>query len=185
MKSTWRNLVTLSIENPLKTWLKARKWFQFPNVVVRACKLMNAASFSGMGSILAIVSRDLQYKTKYESFRHEVDPYINVTLFRRWTFEVLFTKYERDEFGYKRNGRICYWETMLTFLYDDLCKYDMRKSIMANSWESASRIDSTRRIYTPVHLICLNKRGRELFMTECNLYRETMMPEPYEYVTKV
>lgn len=151
----WGKKIGWSIENPLKTWWKARKYFRRPNIefhwfshVMGNCPY---ASLNAVSPIIDVLSRDVMWKWKWNSVRHERDPYIWVCFFKRFGFSINFKIYYNDEYGELRDGGMYYWEYLLDYLYNrhDLTKYDI--------WGSLKEGYEAYTVDTP--LLSLNKKG--------------------------
>lgn len=172
----YKNLIAFSIENPLKTWWKARKYFKFPSISIRISLdkyHFPYASKYWQGKIIDINIHDVCWKDKWSSPRHERNPLIYICLFGKLSLWVVFYKSWINEFGEKENYSMHYWEYMLDYLY-------YSKSLKLGSiWTTDSKIAKTRvygnaedgsedkvkpfQIYIPEQLISLNKRGLKEF----------------------
>ena len=135
----YKNLIALSIENPFKTWWKAKKYFKFPDVAIKLgwdpYRHPYASSY-WRGKILDINIYDLYWKDKYNSPRHERDPLIYFCLFSRISLWIIFGKCYYDEFGEKQNGSMEYWEYILKYLY-----YSKNKNLRCYScWTTDSKL---------------------------------------------
>lgn len=108
--------------NPLYIWWKCRKSFNFPYIHLYCGKI---TWFFGMpinkykyNKIFDFRMSALGWKWKYEYVRHEWNPYIVFTFFRKyqimWTFSYVVKK---DEESYTKN--IATWEAMLDILYNN------------------------------------------------------------------
>lgn len=79
----------------------------------------------------------LGYKTKYNEFRHEWDPYIAVTFFRKWqllwTFNYV-TKDDKD--SWVRN--LATWEAMMDILWN---KKSLPYVVGYHTWGNSGKID--------------------------------------------
>jgi hypothetical protein len=109
------------IYNPFKTWWKARKYFKRPKIsfhffwkLSQNCPI---AYTKNVGKILDIYIDDVLWKDKYNSPRHERDPFIWVCFFKQFGFSINFDIYYRNEFGERVVGNMYYWEYMLDYLY--------------------------------------------------------------------
>ena len=176
-KDKWyKNLVAFYIENPLKTWWRARKYFQFPDINIftttdKYC--FPYASKYWQGKILDINIHDVYWKDKWNSPRHERDPLIYICLFNRLALWIVFTKKFINEFGEKEDYSMHYWEYILDYLY-------YSKSFKLSSvWTTDSKIAKIRKygnaedgsedkvspmqLYIPTQLISLNKKGLKKF----------------------
>lgn len=170
--------VSIFIENPLKTWWKARKYFKRPKCKINFfvdpiynCPYM---SLNNISKILDIEVCDIMWKDKYNSPRHERNPYIWVCFFKKFGFSLNWYIYYRDEFGMKQEGDMYYWEYLLDYLY-------YRKSLKSYSvWTSLSLLykeideyadeekeDTYKPITTviPIVSMSLNKEGIEKLKT--------------------
>lgn len=107
--------------NPYFPWWKARKHFKKPKwrLVIHG----KIGWFFGLpcrhdyyNRILDIHTSSLGWKDKYNSPRHEWDPYIAITLFRKWQLCWVFTYHRKGDInGSTRN--LATWEAMLDYLY--------------------------------------------------------------------
>lgn len=114
--------------NPFFPWYKARKKFKRPKAHFIYEKNV---WFYGMpinkelyNPILSIHLSSLGWKTKYEMFRHEWDPYIDICFFRKYHFMWVFNyaktienKAIDEDFNKSYTDNIYYWESMLEYLY--------------------------------------------------------------------
>lgn len=109
------------ISNPLGTWYKARKYFKLPTIKINVFTNLRDncpyASFNNVGKILNISCCDVSWKDKWNSPRHERNPYIWVCFFKRFGFSIHFRVYYIDELGNKTSGDMYYWEYLLDYLY--------------------------------------------------------------------
>lgn len=116
----YKNLIAVSIENPFKTWWKARKYFKIPKTTI---KFYNNkyhfpyASKHWQGKILDISVHDIYWKDKWGSPRHERSPLIYLCLFSRFSLWIYPTITYYNEFGEKENGDMYYWEYLLNYLF--------------------------------------------------------------------
>ena len=167
------------IENPLRTWNLAKKYFKRPKISfkihrVKKCYGYPYASYNWLSKILDINIHDVEWKDKYDSPRYEKSPLIYICLFRLVAISIQFHIYYFDEFGEKCNGDMEYWEYLLDYLY-------YSKSLKLNSWwVNQSKIftkidkignaeDGSEDIVKPInlvimtHLFSLNKKGLKEF----------------------
>lgn len=159
-KDRWfHNIIAFSIENPLKTWWKARKYFKFPNIKIYVTTnkyRFPYASSKYRGTILDINVHDVYWKDKYGSPRHERNPLIYVCLFSRLSLWIVFHKTFINEFGEKVDESTHYWEYMIDYLY-------YSKSLdLSSYWTTDSKIVPMK-IYIADQLISLNKKGLKEF----------------------
>lgn len=165
-----------SIENPFKTWWKARKYFKFPNIAIHFSNNKNSfpyASKSWQGKLLDINIHDLFWKDKYNSPRHERNPLIYICLFGKWSLWITFHKTFIDEFGDKTDESLHYWEYLLDYLYYSkslkLSSYWVTNSKVAqtkkfgNAEDGSEDICKPMQLYIPDQLISLNKKGLKEF----------------------
>ena len=114
----WINntLFDIYIENPFKTWWKARKYFKRPKTIIKIGLFKENFRFN-INKILHISIHDLEWKDKWNSPRHEDNPLIFISLFKYfWIYIESHIKYY-DEFGEKKDGDSIYWEYLLNYLY--------------------------------------------------------------------
>lgn len=127
--------IDIMIENPFKTWWKARKYFKRPKL--RFSIFSDSwRSYKRGGRILEINCLDVMWKDKFNSPRHERGPHISVLLFRKLGIRVDFHIDYCDEFGEKRNGDMEYWEYLLEWLH-----YREKKTLKCYSaWAARSQL---------------------------------------------
>lgn len=123
----------ISLENPFKTWWKARRCFKIPGLSFR---WYVGGSVRGQGKILNLQVSDVQWKDKYDSPRHEYNPCINVNLFNIIGLYIEPKVIYIDEFGEKQDGSMEYWEYLLDWLY-----YKDKKTLKCYpTWVTQSRL---------------------------------------------
>lgn len=96
------------IENPFKTFNKIKKFFIKPKFNI----VYNCWYYSKYNpKILSLYITDVIWKDKYNTPRFEINPKLDIILFRRWHF--------RLEFGFDNGGcyDMTYWETALNWIY--------------------------------------------------------------------
>lgn len=106
--------------NPFYIWWKCRKWFNFPYIHFHHGSIIwtygMPISNKYYSKFIDFRMSSLGWKTKYDMVRHEWDPYIAITFFRKyqlvWTFNYV-TK--EDEDSWVRN--LATWEAMLDMYY--------------------------------------------------------------------
>jgi hypothetical protein len=166
-RSNRRNFIELWIENPLHTWWKARKYFKFPSIrfSVFSNPIYNCpyARTDYIGKLLDINFHDIQWKDKFDSPRHEMNPHIWVCFFHKFGFSINFVIEYLDELGNKQSGDTFYWEYLLDYLYYS------KNLLNIPSWSYQSKIyyqwdhDKHEAIKAegniPTALFSLNKRG--------------------------
>ena len=138
------NLIHLSLENPFRTWWKARKYFKMPKLNICIRKLgwyFPYARYDYIGRILDISTKDVRWKDKYDSPRYEGNPYIFICLFRTICLEVNFYIPRLAETGNIEDGSSYYWEYLLNYLY---YKYSLK---VTDVWEYNSKIYSYTKYY--------------------------------------
>lgn len=176
-KEKWYdNLISFSIENPFKTWWKARKYFKFPDVRVVLTDNIHAypyASSKWRGTLLDIDIHDVYWKDKYDSPRHERNPLIYICLFSKWSLWITFHKTFINEFGDKTDESIHYWEYMLDYLYyskslklNTFWTIDSKVAKIIDVGDSEDGSDDKIKpmiVYIPDQLISLNKKGLKQF----------------------
>lgn len=164
------------IENPFKTWWKARKYFKRPKLHCRFTR----ENFYRVGKILDIEICDIQWKDKWNTPRHEKSPIISIKLFRRFEFSIIFYIYYIDEFGDKKNGDMEYWEYLLNWLY-----YYKKETLHCYSgWRSDSKLYFKvaenlipYNIFIPTVAMSLNKKGREQLKHDLKIWKKQMKEE--------
>lgn len=156
--------INLFIENPFKSWWKARKYFKLPKISIHffSNPIYNCpyASFKWIGKILDIRSCDVQFKYKYDDIRYEYSPYIWVCFFKRFGFSINFNTYYKDEFGDTQLLDDFYWEYLLNYVYEN-------KSLIEafGYWYHDSKICKEHKVYFLIPIVpeSLNKCGLKEF----------------------
>lgn len=176
----WHNLIAWTIRNPFKTWWKARKYFKFPEI--RVCFTTSKYSFpyaSGYwrGKILDVCIKDVTWKDKWDSPRHEYNPVIFISLFSKFSLWIQFTMSYKNEFGEKEDGSMEYWEYILQYVYykQSLKTYSgwirnsslYKKVIEYGEDESEDKTEPYKFII-PCVAMSLNKRGIKELKKELN-----------------
>lgn len=175
-KKWYSNLFAISIENPFKTWWKARKYFKFPNIRIRFSTSKTFCPYASSywrGKILDILIHDLYWKDKYDSPRHERNPLIYICLFSRFSLWIIFYKKWIDEFGDEQNYSMEYWEYLLDYLYytkslklDSYWQLDSHIAtikVFGNAEDGSKDKRVPMKLYIPAHLFSLNKKGLKEF----------------------
>lgn len=162
----YSNLISFTINNPLKTWWKARKYFKFPHVSIGIyCNpyLHPYATIKWRGKILDINIQDVMWKDKYNTPRHERNPFIYVCLLGQLTLWIAFSMRYKDEFNEWQDCSDDYWEYMLDYLYYSHNLKDFSFGVMSS--KIYKKIDFSRDTVVPYNFIVpvvassLNKRG--------------------------
>ena len=163
-----------SIENPFKTWWKARKYFKFPNIAIHFSNNKHSFPYASkfwQGKLLDINIHDVYWKDKYNSPRHERNPLIFIYILGLsiWIYPKI---YKIGEFGNKEDGDIYYWEYLLNYLYytktlklTDIWTYNSKiakKCIQYGNTEEEDKWEYYK-LYIPTHLFSLNKKGLKEF----------------------
>ena len=180
--SKWINII---IENPFKTWWKAKKYFKIPKIsfkIHRVSKISGYpyASYKWIGKLLDIYIRDVRWKDKFNSPRHELNPIVWICLFRNIALWINFHIDYKDEFSEKQNGDMEYWEYILNWLYYKnkqtlrcystwignsklykTCKYGNAEDGSEDTWKALPYI-------VPCVSMSLNKQGIKELKRELN-----------------
>lgn len=172
-KKWYKNLIAFSIENPFKTWWKARKYFKFPNIKmgisVSPYSFPYASSY-WRGKILDICIHDVYWKEKERGrICHENNPLIYICLFSRINIGIIFTKTYKDEFNQETDGSWVYWEYLLKYLYNgkNLTCYSnwsgdsklYKYTIFGDTEDGSKDITKPFSAVIPCVAMSLNKRG--------------------------
>lgn len=131
------SLIHIHIDNPFATWWKARKYFKRPSLKFHFGLLKYSFPYAHrryIGKIIDISIQDVCWKDKYNSPRHERNPYLWICLFRLIRFEIGTYIPELTETGKYEDGSMYYWEYMLDYLY-----YSKTLEIQY-CWETSSKI---------------------------------------------
>lgn len=131
------SLINIHIDNPFATWWKARKYFKRPSLKFSFGLLKYSFPYAHrryIGKIIDVDIHDVGWKDKYNSPRHERNPYLWICLFRLIRFEIGTYIPELTETGRYRDGSMHYWEYMLDYLY-------YSKTLKINyCWETSSKV---------------------------------------------
>ena len=143
MKINWKNKIELLNDyyNPFYIWWRCKKWFNFPHIHFYHGHILGyygmPCSKDYYNKFIDFHIRALGWKTKYDSFRHEYDPYIAITFFRKWqllwTFNYVTTG---DKNSWVRN--LATWEAMLEMTYD---KKSLSYVVNNHKWGIKGEID--------------------------------------------
>lgn len=171
------DLVHININNPFKTWWKARKYFKRPSIKCHFGLLKYSFPYANrdyIGKIIDISIHDVMWKDKYNSPRHERNPYVWICLFRLFRFEISTRINALTETGKVEDRSTFYWEYLLDYLY-------YSKSLKINQcWEYTSKVYTRIKYYSnredgeedqivpykmviQTPLFSLNKRGLKEF----------------------
>lgn len=122
-----------SYHNPLYIWWKCRKLFKFPQIKFYIGKKFWFFGFpcrnDYLNKILDIRLASLGWKSKFNSPRHEWDPYFSIVLFRKWEFLIMFGYWGKDKDNVKD---LATWEAMLDYLYFNVPK---EKLVDYHTWK--------------------------------------------------
>ena len=120
--------------NPWYYWWKVRKVFKRPKAHFYYGKMTWFFGFpcrkDYLNSILDIRFSSLGWKTKYDSYRHEWDPYISIVFFRKWQLLWIFNWIDNnDDFSHTRS--MATWEAILDYLHDN---FSIEECIKRHIW---------------------------------------------------
>ena len=139
------DLVHININNPFKTWWKARKYFKKPSIKCHFGLLKYSFPYANrdyIGKIIDISIQDIMWKDKYNSPRHERNPYVWICLFRLFRFEISTRINALTETGKVEDRSTFYWEYLLDYLY-------YSKSLKINQcWEYSSKVYHYTKYYS-------------------------------------
>lgn len=170
--------IDISIENPFKTWWKARKYFKRPKLKFHIYWKDKGVTkyeenfhyYNWGGKILDINIHDVWWKDKYNSPRHEFDPIIYIGLFKLINFSITFHINFRNEFNEKEDGNLEYWEYLLDYLYysKNLLNYGgwHTNSKLYKYWKGKEKRSAY--FYIPTVAMSLNKQGIKQLKKELN-----------------
>lgn len=106
--------------NPWYHWWKTRKYFKKPNAHFYKGKVRWFFGFpikdKYLNPIIDIRFNALGWKSKYDSPRHEWDPYISIVFFRKWQLLWIFNWIDKED-KYSNTRSMATWEAMLDYLY--------------------------------------------------------------------
>lgn len=103
------NLFDIYWENPLKTYMKIKRFFLPLKPKIRC----NFQYYKNCAKILEFSSFDVLWKDKYDTPRHEISPRISISLFSCIHIMINFIA-DRDSMS-----DMVYWEAALYWLYYD------------------------------------------------------------------
>jgi len=121
------------IEDPLKTWRKAKKYFVKPKPYFNwFWNKQNNCPYANLNygaKILDIWCSDVRWKDKYNTPRYEGSPFIWVCFFNLFGFSInwhIIQKYKNIGYNPAYIRDMYYWEYLLDFLYyrKDINKVD-------------------------------------------------------------
>lgn len=139
------DLVHININNPFKTWWKARKYFKKPSIKCHFGLLKYSFPYANrdyIGKIIDISIQDVMWKDKYNSPRHERNPYVWICLFRLFRLEIGTRINALTETGKVEDRSTFYWEYLLDYLY-------YSKSLKINQcWEYTSKVYTRIKYYS-------------------------------------
>lgn len=121
-----------SYSNPLRTIWKCRKWFKMPKIKWYFYKYYKWKNDDT--PFIYFESYDVMWKDKFDTPRHEHDPFIKVIFFRLFCVEVKFTY---DDIYCNDNT----WEQMLWVLY--YCGGDIKKAYKTWPWYNSETKNTT------------------------------------------
>jgi len=154
LKKWWKEFsiydyIEVLVEDPLKEWRKTKGLFVKPKCSFRFFKDIQSncpyVYIPNVPSLLCIRSCSVGWKDKYNSPRHEEDPYIWVCFFRKFGFSINWYIPGESYRDY------IYWEYLLDYLY-------YRKDITVwDEWKEGG--NQFQIIYSPA--FSLSKKGKE------------------------
>lgn len=122
--------------NPIYHWWKARKYFQFPYIKFYMGKPHWFFGFpinkKYINPFIDIRSSAVGWKDKYDSPRHEWNPYISITFFRKFRLLWIFT-YCNDRSNLIYDTAT--WEAILDYIYYNK---NIEQCIKNNTWGETS-----------------------------------------------
>lgn len=132
--------------NPFYVWWECQDWFHRPNCHIYCGKKI---WFFGLpitdryyNKILDIRFSAIGWKWKYERIEHEWDPYISITLFKKWQLIFIFNYITKDdEDSSTRN--IATWEAMLDMVYNNKTLYQV-----VNRHQWCKSVDNRKEVIT-------------------------------------
>lgn len=161
MKKKGNKWIHISIEDPLKLWRKAKKYFKKPKISLQFLTYSPKTITPDFGKVLEITAAGVKWKIKNDFPKIKELPYIHICLFKRFSLLILWYTTFKDEFGHTVKDYNTFWE------------YLINTSVLGNSlkdvctWYSKSQIyyrktrggEKPLKIPTPSVSMCLNKRG--------------------------
>jgi hypothetical protein len=134
----------------MKTWWKERKYFKFPGMRFYACLWGVPFTYHKYPKhfwqkVVMFQYLPLQWKPKYDEFRFEQEPFIDLNLFG-YHFGIVFSleKYNLD----------AYWEALLEHLFTNKT---IKECVDDNTW---SKYDSEEKLNVYTQNM-LTKKGRK------------------------
>lgn len=145
--------------NPLYHWWKVRKYFKRPKC--------HKQIFGKIGWFYGLPYRNdyynrfvdirfsaLGWKDKYNSPRHEWDPYIAITLFRKWQICWVFNWISPKD-GHSGTRNMATWEAILDYIYYD---FTLKEVVNNNVWSSCFKKQGEKEITIVENLTSLGKQ---------------------------
>lgn len=130
--------------NPWYYWWKARKYFKRPKAHFHIGKIEWFFGFpcrkDYLNSIIDFRMSGLGWKDKWNSPRHEWDPYIAITFFRKWWIIWVFNWIDKND-KYSHTRSMATWEALLDFIY---YKKSISKCIKHHIWNSCPDKDAEK-----------------------------------------
>ena len=141
--------------NPYYYWYKVKDIFKRPKahfIIAKDYWMYGfPASRKYYNLIIDISSSSLGWKTKYNSYRHEWDPYINIVFFRRFHLIWLFNWIDKND-KYSSTRNMATWEAILEYLYNNK---SLDHVIKENVWKGEDH-SGKYEITIKENLKCLN-----------------------------
>lgn len=130
--------------NPLYHWWKGRKYFKRPKAHLH---IGNVEWFFGfpcrkdyLNPIIDFRMSGLGWKDKWNTPRHEWDPYISITLFRKWQILWMFNWVNKNDKN-SATRSMATWEALLDHIY---YKKSILTCIKYHSWNSCLGKDAEK-----------------------------------------
>jgi hypothetical protein len=125
---------------PWRTWKKAKKYFRFPDIRLRAAIRPRLLHYFWNWYDFLYVS-DVSWKDKYNEPRHEDNPCIAINFFNLLQFKIEFGRWIKG-----KDYSMEYWEALLCFV-----KYNksLEESLQFSIWEDMKGNK------TPIKKVCL------------------------------
>lgn len=124
--------------NPYYYWWKVKKYFKKPICHFSCGKVkwfFGHKPKNGLNKVLDIDLSALGWKSKYDSPRHEWDPYISIVFFRKWELLWIFNWVSKED-RLSDTRSMATWEAILDILYFNRSLDWVKKH---HVWETTNR----------------------------------------------
>lgn len=140
--------IYVKINNPFKTWWKAKKYFKRPKIRFNISihnPINYVKYYARRGGLFILLDiQDVSWKYKYNDISFEYEPYINIVLFSIFNVNIRFAQNYNN-----RDYTLEYWESILMYVYKNT---SLLEALKYSLWED---MDGNK---IPITNICLKKQ---------------------------